>query len=249
MRKCTFGKIAYVCVMALVLSSLSGCSLVPTLTTTDEQTEMVAEYAAGLLVKYNEGHDMGLVPMTSADFVPTPTPVQPTPAPEEEPVVIEDTEPDVDPLVDATSSESAAYSATPISAALGIEGFEIAYASHEICDIYPPEETDELIFSMQASPGTDLLIIHFNLTNPQDAESTCDVASSDVKARVTINGGERIAAQTTILMNDLLEFKDNLAPYGMVDAVMVFEIPEETEVSTLNLIIINSEGEHTYSLV
>ena len=65
-----------------------------------------------------------------------------------------------------------------------------------------------------------------------------------------MNGGERIPAQTTILMNDLLTYKEEIAGYGMVDTVIVFEVPESIKdsIESVNLILVGSDGENTYTI-
>ena len=52
-----------VCILTCGLL-LTGCELVPSVNLTEEQSELVVEYAAGLLMKYDANHVNGLMKIT-----------------------------------------------------------------------------------------------------------------------------------------------------------------------------------------
>jgi len=262
MKKNYLLKISYMIIAMITSVLLAGCSLVPSLNLTQEQEDLIAEYAAGQLVKYEKGHAMGMVPVTEEELSETEVSSNDMNAVTEIPVQAEDSEDHTQveepgtPVVDdfnATSESvgGVVLSNVPIGQAFGVEGFDITYSNFELQKIYPPQEDDNLIFSMQASNGKLLLVVHFNLTNGNDSACGFDAASSDIKARISVNGGERILAQTTILLNDLLTYRDEIAPFAMVDSVMVFEVPESYEngINSLNLILVGPSGENEYSLL
>ena len=77
----------YIMVSVILSLNLIGCG--ESVNLTEEQTELVSEYAAGLLLKYEKGHAIGLsrvadIKFEELDVTPTPTPTpEPTPEPEE----------------------------------------------------------------------------------------------------------------------------------------------------------------------
>ncbi|NLG03082.1 MAG: hypothetical protein GX567_04535 [Clostridia bacterium] len=48
---------------------LSGCSIVPTIELNDEQSALVSEYAANLILKYESGHANGLEAITDDPII------------------------------------------------------------------------------------------------------------------------------------------------------------------------------------
>ncbi|MBQ7581617.1 MAG: hypothetical protein IJU25_02225, partial [Lachnospiraceae bacterium] len=89
MRKTGFGKsnkkrIFIVALCALMLCFLCSCGLFTSLDLTKEQSGLVAEYAAGLLKKYDRNGARLMNPDAVTDPAPTPEPTpEPEPAPEE----------------------------------------------------------------------------------------------------------------------------------------------------------------------
>ena len=194
---------------AVVGTQLSGCALTSEVSVPEEESGLIAEYAAGLLLKYDSKHENGLERIKED--------------PEEE-----------------TSEEETGEEETD----------EPEKESYEVCDIYPEEAPGDMFFSMQASPGKDLMIVHFNLTNTFENEQLCDMVNNNILFRLIINGNERINEQTTILLNDLKQYQDTVAGYGMEDVVLVFEIAEgaQDNFQTLQLLVKNADVENTYTL-
>ena len=249
-NKRIFKKISLLMIILYAGMQLTGCGLMPELSLTDEQGRLVAEYAAGLLLKYDKGHSIGLEKLED-------TPLEETPVEEESPAVEADTpaaaaetpetiSQDEIPSAEEVTSDSV----VPMAEAMGIDGFDVSYQSYEVCDIYPEEQSDDMVFSMQAAPGKELMIVHFNLTNTSEEDQLCDMVESDVMFRLIINGSERINEQTTILLNDLKQYQDTIAGYGMADTVLVFEITDgaQDNFESLQLLIKNGDEENTYTL-
>ncbi len=226
--------------------------------------KLVAEYAAGLLLKYDKGNHNGLT-----YYTPTPEPTE-EPVPEtadpakaddggsegKTPSISVSSDNEVANADDAVQigtipeEENAVTSSASIAEYLGAGNVDIRYTSYEICDQYPEEQSDGLFFSMSASDGKKLLILHFDLVNDTGEDAECSILSSDVKIRILINDTERINQQMTILLNDLKSFEGTVAAGGSTDTVLVFEIPEETAsaINSLKLIIVDADGEHTIAL-
>ncbi len=232
-------KVRYVLLPILCIMLLGGCNLIPTVQLNEADSVLVAEYAAGLLLKYDGDHENGLMEITDEPIVvETPEPQQPA-------LTVGDEE------ADGTAVRDTSELVAPpeLAAAIGIPDFQVSYIDYEICDIYPEQESDELVFSMQAQEGHDLLILHFDLTNPAAETANCDVVTKAPLFRAMINGN-RVNSQTTILLNDLAVYSGMLEANETVDTVLVFEIEESTaaNLDTLSLLIVANDGDFTYQL-
>ena len=257
MKKSLLRRIAYVSICAMVMSLATGCSLIPELGLTEEQNELVAEYAAGLLVKYQLGHSMGLTPLSATDFIEEPEVV-----PEVEPENVDGEETAVDETSEAgdipessvgeeADASETVSSSVPMNEVFNAQGFSVTPTGYEVEIVYPRSDSDNLIFSMQATPGMELLVIHFDVSNLGETETECNLLAGGVKARAIIDKGNRIPAQATILENDLLNMDTVIEPYGVRDGVLVFEIPEGTgeTLTSLDLVLNGAEGENLYRLI
>ena len=160
MSKRKIRTISLICIIFIVAVSLTGCSIVPTLNLTEEQSNLIAEYAAGKLIEYVKGHPGGLMKVEDIDRADVnpgmkkeeeqPSELPPLhsdggPAPEQEalpeaPEAIADQPVDVpadqEALVDVPAEVESVPTQT-IAQALGIEGAEVTYDHYEITSTYP----------------------------------------------------------------------------------------------------------------
>ena len=263
--------ISYILAFVLCTLALTGCGLVPSLELTEEQSNLIAEYAAGKLIEYVKGHPGGLMILEDIDRAEVNpgmkkeeepeaqipdhlpgepvTPMEPLPAPDGEPAGEEPAveSPDQEALVEAPEGADAVATKT-IAEALGIEGATVTYDRYEITPTYP-ENAVELAFSMKAAAGKELLVVHFALDNPGDGDIDVHTDSSNFKVRLVVNDGEKIRGDVTFLDNDLMNYRGQLSPGSSVDSVLVFEIPQETEVSSMDLLIVVDDAEQKYKLL
>lgn len=264
MSKRIIRTISYMLAAAVSCITLSGCSVVPSLNITDEQRTLIAEYAAGKLIEYAKGHPGGLVKLDDIDY----SEVNPGIKKEEEPAEVvlpeqpslpetgemlpegEDTPvpegTEGDALVDSPDITDVPTKSP--SEALGIDGAEITYDHYEVSKTYP-ENATELALSMKAASGKELLVVHFALSNPGSEDVIVHTDSNNFKVRMMLNGNDKLRGDITFLDNDLMNYEGLLTPGSSVDAVLVFEMPEGTEVTSLDLLIVDDEGEQTYTLV
>ncbi|MBQ7562636.1 MAG: hypothetical protein IJT16_01450 [Lachnospiraceae bacterium] len=225
--------------------------------TENKQLSLVAEYAAGLLLKYDKSGSNGLV-LTMPEEPAKEDPVDiSSPTPEEmELMEGEHLDPNVSVSSDgpggfvgdpqeAPADEPAAVSQGSISQALGIPDFGVDFTYYEISDSYPDSPSVEnMLFSLQAEEGQDLLILHFDLGNYTGLEMNCSPMSYDRKIRLLVNGSNRLNQQITILLNDLKSYDGVLVPGQVVDTVLVFYLDEGSDpIESLELIVVGEEGE------
>ncbi len=250
--------IQYAVLPVVAAMLMTGCGLIEPTGLNEEDEELVAEYAAGVIMRYSADKKGGL-----GDLRPTPTPipwvdpadVAPTEAPEEEKTENENEE--ENPMEEVEDREDIAQPAASsgfdghnLASAIGIDGFDITYEGFETADIYPDGAGDDLSFSMQATPGHKLLVVHLIVINEEAQDKPCDVLSCNVKFRVLINGTNRVNEQMTILLNDLKSYNETIPGNGSADTVLVFEVEDQVveNIDNLSLVTVTSTGESVFAL-
>lgn len=236
----------------LCMVTLCGCSIIPSISLNSEQNALVSEYAAGLLLKYEKGHKNGLQRVDDMDFevlniVPTPTPL-PTPEPEEP--IVEIVSENDDAVVsddEHKSNPETELSTVPLNEIFGFQNAQLNFAGGEICDEYPTI-SDDIAFSMSATLGNKLLILHFDLYNPSSEDLLCKTNLDGYKVRVLINETDKIRAEISLLQNDLINFERVLSPGENDDVVLVFEVPENTNIDSLLLKFVRGKEQNNYKL-
>lgn len=233
-------------IMAAAL--MSGCGAqMPDLT--QEETNMISEYAVGVLLKYDKYHSSRLVDTTEYDAAEADTseevPEQPSEEqPEQEEISTDDTE-----VVDVSQDEEAAQIPATIEEYYGIEGFTFQYTGYELAQNYPPDaaETD-VFFAMDATDGMQLLVLKFAVTNTGSADQTLSMLEHGARFRVSVNGGATQGALATMLLNDMQTF-DNMIPAGSSEElVAIVEIPQSDSVETIEFILRGGEENATIVL-
>ena len=226
---------------------LTGCgNAIPEMTM--EQQELVVEFAASELLKYDVNYQSKL------------TAPEPEQQPEEEqgeqpkePLIEEETLPeeiiaDTDvTIVDNTGTVEAQNAS--IADFLGLTDVEISYAGYETADTYPEGEAKEAYFFMSATEGNKLLVLRFCALNVSEEELSIDLTKSQTRYKIILNGTEKNAL-TTMLLNDMAYYQGTLAANESIELVLLCEIQDDqTEfIDTLQLKIKSVDDSATISL-
>ena len=237
-------KISILCIL-ISLFMLVGCgSEVPELT--DEQMELVADYSAALLMKYDSQSPSRLLPEGYDSVDNTVTITRDLPEQEDEEVIIDNPEPEVSEtdldVIDNTTGETEKSDNHTEGFAdhLAGTGINIEYSYWELLDSYP-EDAGNLYFSVDASEGNRLLVVHFLLSCTEGDMKQVNMTDYSLKYRVSLNGGSKKKIMTTMLDNDILTFKGTVVPDQMIDIVAVAEIRED-EAESINSIVLTIKG-------
>lgn len=225
----------------LVLTSLSGCGdTIPTLT--DEENWKIAEYAAGLLLKYDAHHLRRLVSdeVINAAYEEAYKKAEWNWKVEQYIAGMENEKPGTDSNSSGSassggsSSEQVSYSIEEI---LGIENsFILNYTGYEIADSYPNEDSEDFYVAMDATTGNKLLILHYNMANIAGEDVMCDILHSKASFQLTVND-KKYGSQWTLLFDDFTQYYDTVAAGEERTVSIIFEVPEEKtiEIDTLEL--------------
>ena len=233
MRK--FTKLGAALIAASVLPMAACGSSMPELT--EEQNRLIVEYAAGLLLKYDENNHGRIVDIEESE------PVNELEVQVEEPVAEETEEPEEAEVIENTQTPDEvqmgeAIAERSIVEFYGIEGVSIAYTGFEVKDTYPDVAEDNLFFAMNASAGSKLLVFNFMVTNVGGQDLNLDMSAYNTKFKISINGESPKYILTTMLMNDLASFTGTIPAGASENLVLVSEIPEEASGSVQSVALL-----------
>ncbi len=233
------GKILGLLAMSAVL--LTGCvDSMPELTA--EQSDIIAEYAAGLLLKYSSRYDYKIVSEeeVAAAIASRQEISEPETQQEQETVELSD-----DIIQSEVTPESPAEEPEEINqvqlvadldfaAELGIDDLIIRYQSFEICDSYPQNNSG---FGVSAVQDKKLLVMHFDLEGLPEKDIDCNLLDYDIRMRVNINDTTSAVVLSTMILNDITSYVDVVHAGDIVDVVAVAEIDDmaEENIQTLTL--------------
>lgn len=217
--------IAFIAIWGSILS-MTGCQMSSIPDMSEEDTELVAQYAANLILSNNKNFDTGIA--TEEEIQKDDERRERQRKREEEAKAAEETkgrdssgETSEGAMTDATVTNA------DLGAFLGLEGIAIDYQSYELCDAYPHDAGDDTFFAMGATEGNQLLVLSFNMQNNSGADQDIDILYQYPLFRISINGGENKNALTTLLLDDLSTFKDTLTVGESRQVVIVTEVSLE----------------------
>lgn len=224
---------------------MAGCgSVMPDLT--QEETETISEYAAGVLLKHDRVSGGRLMSMSEFESEEIKKMERETKTDEKEPeqAVEEsgaDSSDDAE-VVDVSQDEETATEPSSIEEFYGIQDFTFQYAGYELTQSYPSGTEGEIFFSMDATDGTDLLVMKFTVSNTSSSDQTLNMLDHEARFRVSVNGAAGENALSTMLLNDLQSYDDVVPAGSSVELVSVIEVPQSTVVETIDLMLRGETG-------
>lgn len=233
---------------AMATALMTGCvDQMPDMT--QEQTDLIAEYAANLLLKYSPNYNYKIVDTQELEEITEMT----------EEALEESTEKSTETKEEQTAQESQTQVQetetgeaqqnifTPqeakIAEFMDIENFEIEYVSYEVANAYPQGTSG---FAVSAPKDKMLLILHYNVSNVSEAKATCELLEKEASVYVNINDTGYRETMNTLLVNDFASYVEEFNGKETKDVVSVIAIPKETkEIESLELQIRFSNQEIT----
>ena len=242
------------CFLASLL--LTGCgpfsNKIPELT--DEQKDMVVEYATESLLHYDHKNGDKIKPSEKYEIVTDEGEIVDADTaleamdiseegtlqmPEEEYFEFEE------PMM--ASEEEASLANSSIVDALGLMDVSLDYMGYEIVNDY--KENPDDYFVLNATEGDELVIIKYMLTNESSEDRIISMPYGEVRYKISLNGNTKNAL-TTLLLNDMAFFADNVPAYGSREVIVVGEFTKEEleTVSSLSLILKKGDENISFSL-
>ena len=200
---------------------LAGCNDVKDLT--DDETKLIAEYAAGLLLEYDvnyvdriEEGDKAAQEMTEEASTEQDDTQEVTAEEQSE----EDTE-------DNTSAEEGIVgSEGDIAKIAGIAGVSVSLKDYQIVDRYPETKEEDTLVDVEAADGYKLLVIRFKVRNTTEDVVNVSLIDKQLEYHIVCNGVDTAEPMLTILMNDLGTLETSIQPGEEQEAVLLFQISD-----------------------
>jgi hypothetical protein len=238
---------------------MTGCGLDAMPDLTDEESAIITEYAAGLLLKYSPNYNYRLVddvedlePEDEIIEQPEEQSTQPETTAEQE-TLAETSDTDKTQQAQVETAELQADNNTvsidsDLAQALGLnedENVTIVYSSYEICDSYPETSTG---FSVSATQGGKLLVVHFDLKNEAGSDSQINLMDYNLSATATVNEERSSKALNTLLPNDMISYYNSMKSAQVDDVVMLFQINDDLADSLEKISLTVSAGGNSVGL-
>lgn len=207
---------------------------------TDSEQKMYAEYAAGVLMKYNAGSNMRVLEGQTLVYQEEKEEAAKEQAARREQLAEEYASNKNQSSKKENGSSANSSSGTSqgtnvnyisdMSAVTGTSAFSITYTGYEVADSYPVTGEDALM-AIDAGQGKVLLLTKFSVTNISGQTENFDMFSKQAKFKINLNG-INYKSQYTLLLDDLSMYVGDIDAGTSVETVLVFEIPE-SEASTI----------------
>lgn len=252
------------CSIGIAACTLTGCgNTMPELT--EEENELITEYAVDVLLKYDKNYNNRLLDLE--EYEKEKAAQEQIAAMEEAAAVkiaqneaaaagvnLKDDEQDdasgETEVIDATAEGAEEAPAQTIEEFYAVDGFNFQYSGYDVVAEYPEIAEDDAtaFFAMEATEGTQLLVVKFQAVNQSGEEKELNMLSYGTRVKVSVNGESSHNALATMLLNDLQTYKGVVPANESVELVSVIEVPEGTSVSNLSVILKNESGSTTISL-
>jgi hypothetical protein len=245
---------------ALAVSLLCGCgNLAGMPTLTEEQTELVTEYAAGLILKHDESFDDGallddeeLAKQEAQEALQRERDREAKAAAEDylakkanADKSKKDKKDKSEDSNDSSSEESKPSEATvaDMAAFYGMDSFSISYKGYILTDSYPTSGED-MLMAMDATSGNQLCVLKFDVTNISGSDATFDMFYRNPNFYLNIDGQPQVHQQYTLLLDDMAASNDAFAAGQSEERVLIFEISDSvSDIGSMSLSARNSEGQ------
>ncbi|MBO5093842.1 MAG: hypothetical protein J6C33_05730 [Lachnospiraceae bacterium] len=218
---------------------------------TEEESALIAEYAAGILIKHdkNGGRLASDAEIAAADEREALRQANLDALMETKEKAEEEKEQEKDTQSASPASEKTEESLpfTGIAQFCGADGFQIDYQGYMICDSYPEEDSADMVFAMDATEGNKLLILQFMAENTTSEDKELDMLSKDIRFKISVNDGEMKNALSTLLLDDLSSYRETVPAQTGVMLVLAREISEQeaAELGAISLSMKSASGNAT----
>lgn len=185
---------------------------------TDEEQQLVAEYSAYALSKYNVYQKDG---MTSAKEEENTSETEQL---ETEIESESDTQTGGTSSTTKPASDTQTAAAVSLADAIGYKDLNVTYTGVTKTDTYK----EGSYYSMEAGKGRNYAVMKFTISNPTGADVDVDLFTNARTYTARFLDGKDYPAEGSFLTYSLTTYQGTLKPQESVDVVLLFKIPEDT---------------------
>lgn len=218
-----YNRIGLLFVMLFAIMTLCGCLDVKNMT--EEEADMVAEYSAGVLLRYSDTYEWRLITKEQREKAgeePTAVPVA-TSSPSEPPKATgtgEGSTTDTDtPAVAPSEPDSPVMQEVALDDIYRLDGVSVRFKNAQICSTYK---------NIQVPAGNKerLLVVTFELHNKSSKTKTVNLMKRNIEYPLVINGETYQLGINLLKGNDLKYLDTKIKPGKTEKAVLIYNIPE-----------------------
>ncbi len=234
----------------LVTGLLCGCgNAIPLMTA--EQEQAVGEYAAVTLLKYDANHRSRLVDLADYPLEPEAPAPQPAAEPQEPEPEPEPAQPSINDAPVESAPEETPVADQSMEGFLGLaDGISLQLNGYAMQDSYPDDSIMGGFFSLTASEGKKLMIIHYTLHNGSGMAQSIDFLYDEITFKVRINGENAKTALVTMLEDDMSTYMGTLESGESKELALIFEVEENLDgaISSVELVMKSASDTFTKML-
>lgn len=227
----------------LTMSLLTGCS--SGIELTDEENDMVAEYMATALLKYDSQYEASLIYAEAAESVKEEEPFVPVDTMEEDKKV-EDTQ---------TSNEASGESENNGSEEENLQveatatlkdifkskNYEVSFAGVKECETYKEEGNE--YFIVEAPSDCKLVVVQFAIKNTSGKDIAVALADENILYSFSAKGISGEKPLLTALMGDLQYYNETIPAGKSKEAVILFAVNKNADISDGTVTLQKESGE------
>ena len=234
-------------ILLTVVFILGGCMNVQDLT--EKESEMIAEYSAGLLLQYSDQYERRLIKKNPAGVneiaqpSAVPSETAPPAVPEETPVPAAPETPEGEPGTEGAGSQDTSMEGPDAASGQSVEedntdkvslndlfhikGLDFSYRSYQFCDKYP--KGGDGIIPITAGKDETLLVVHFQIRNKSGAKKKVSLGrrANNISYKLKVDGSEYEPGISILKNTGLNYLNTKIRKGGKEDAVLVYTMSKE----------------------
>ncbi len=225
--------------ICLVSAGLTGCSKAVQLD--NEQQDLVAEYCAQLVLRYDANYDGKLEKVKEKETE------KESSKENDKGEVTTDSNVSGENVTEEITTQGQGEHSLSLAEAFGIEGVDIQYTGYSIVDTYSDGSGSPA--NLVAGEGHSFLVEKFQMSNISGGTLDIPMMSFDTSIKSGVNGSH-YTALITLLMNALNTYTGTMEPGQSTEVVLVYEINSlgEGDVSELILEVSENDRKATFNL-
>lgn len=212
---------------------LTGCS---TITLTEQESDMIAQYSAGVLLNSSENYEDRLTTYAvSQAAIATEAPVT-TAAP-----AINTVEPTDTPNSDEEPTQTQAPQST-LAELYHLDGIDISYQNYQFCNEYSENSNS---YQIMANDDEVLLVLKFKVKNGSGSDKKISLLNREISYPLTADESE-YKPTISVLENGGLNFLEMRLKAGKSDdAVLIYAVPKKVRDASSMILKIQEAGKES----
>lgn len=237
-------------VIILIVTCLSGCGVT---TLTEKESDLIAQYSAGILLNYTETYGDRLLPETigqkeeSLDGTASPAvPVQTNQPQATATPIANPKETEVPEAMDKPESletpDETAVPTVELNDLYQLPGVEISYHNYEFTNEYPKDSES---YQISASQDEILLVVKFKVKNTTSKKKAVNLLNRQISYELQADTS-KYKPTISVLENGGLNFLDTKIKSGASEeAVLVYALPKKVRDAKSISVTVNEAGKQS----